>query len=1323
MKTTPWIVRALLLLAFAVGSPARSAEFVVVAESPLFTLDTRPFDGPVATGPFRVVAESHYFVLNTTRLGGGGVAESALFTINTRGGIRGGVIGRVVEGGQPVNGASVELLPAGRRVVTGLDGRFLLDGVSSGTGYQLRVTAAGFESATLNNVRVSNGVTDLGDLGLTLLAGTLRLTELSPPVNPAVSVVPMGGAAHRYYRLAAGAGRNPGGTAVTLRRAGGGAVVQSETGTHDWAGAVPGVADADGIVRVIVPAWAVGNGAGASGRFEVLLEGRVVAAFDAVLAEKVYERVWRHRVGAGVSGKIKVFRVGVKGAFEAEVRHEVVGGSVQRETITRTRQGELRGGLEIGAGVKILAGAESKVGAGGFLAAKAEKTFHFDDPDSTDEGENLVKLYLALGDPLSQALGPGRALYNFVGETLEPPLLGSRLDRAGGEIEIGGYAEGELGVGFKAGRQVRIGAISELSGEAAAILGSEEQYRVEDESWTGTRDLALSTLGFVRRGEADIGPGASIGSSRKAKLLRLDLLDISAESAFRASLVEDLQTGKDLKLAVEQEATLAADLPEGLLGWVLYLAPDVANEMSVVLGERLEMDLPEAGMFSRVSAAAPVWNLVSGLGQGGVLRKDQPAALVAGLAESALNDGAPLTYERTVYGAKAIEAEPEIDLDALVAGLGVSFEGSMERGAELVAERGKIWRLRRMGLESSGAFSGGLLPADNIFKLEGRWAARAAPRVASFLSEFVSTVKQAGETVIDAGGAVIRFGEGVIAGGAELVSRWLRPGGGAGIVVVQGPPPPDDGWLPPPAATNYVYGLSGFFEFRSDAVLAGAAALSLPYNEIEVSGLNPAELRVYRLGDGVQRWGLVGGEVDPGARVVTVAITNLGTFALAPPLPAGNLVLTPAGDSLLADGQSTMAFTLRNLMLNTGEAALQPWLYTVSVSGGTLLEPDVRTETPGVQVGSAEAELRFNVRAPVGGNRLRIGVASLAGDASGGYELALVDETAPARPVGVTVSAGQSRLFLAWDPNGDSDLGGYRVYYRVGAAGPPWDGSAAVEGFASPVTTASTNVVLRGLTLGADYYVGVASLDTTGNESPLVVVGPVRTHEGPPLPPSNVLLRFESDGMAHVAWTASEDDGFNDRDVVRYEVWRAVLPGGEYVKAEELPAGSEAYFGAVPALDAGRFVRYAVRSVDALGATSAVAFADRLMGDGRSVDNDGDGMADHWERRYGLNPADPTDAGADADGDGISNLDEFAQGTEPAALARPRFDASHVTDEGRLELTISGLAGRSCTIQVSEDLVQWSDLVILGPAEETIRWAGDTVSAGSRRFYRLILAD
>lgn len=46
-------------------------------------------------------------------------------------------------------------------------------------------------------------------------------------------------------------------------------------------------------------------------------------------------------------------------------------------------------------------------------------------------------------------------------------------------------------------------------------------------------------------------------------------------------------------------------------------------------------------------------------------------------------------------------------------------------------------------------------------------------------------------------------------------------------------------------------------------------------------------------------------------------------------------------------------------------------------------------------------------------------------------------------------------------------------------------------------------------------------------------------------------------------------------------------------------------------------------------------------------DFDGDGMPDDWEKAHGLNPNDPTDAIADLNGDGYTNIEDFINGLDP----------------------------------------------------------------------------
>jgi hypothetical protein len=1298
-----------------------------------FTVPATHFTGDGVTSPAAPGA-SHHIVWDagadfpgqfSTRMRikvvtGSATAHSPIFTLDTRSVISGSVFGRVFGSGAALSDAQVRVVDTPFTTVTGEGGGFNITGIPSGVGYVVGVAAPGFAPANIANVAATAPPRDLGVITLRPL-GAHKVIPLVPDLNPAISKVEEGGVAYRYYRVVSADGKTPAGK-VTLqaRLAGGANITQTGDVAENWPGREAGVSDADGIVRIRVPSSAVGSAA-TTRKVEVLDAEQVVQSFDVRIVSFKHEKVWGHILDSSVAGKLGTVRLEPGGMLETQIKDFYIGTTAKEQTIERTRSLTGKAGVSASVGSLKLGSVKvgAKKGAGGYMNLQWSGKWRFDQ-DEQNGILNWEKVYFAFGDIIF--LGPlgaeffGKLSDYFSGAGLQDSLMVG----SGGEMHLGGYFDGEAGFGIGNIGNVNVRAGAELDGDVGGFLGYERSYS------GGQIQEDIRVFGF--ESELQRGFGATAAST-KFNGNRLRGLGGGLHWGSRNTLSARVRTDWNTKRVNASSVTIENEISSGgdirFFGWKGVEAP-VAGDEKVKLSETYTLNFSEANSFGKVAALGKLWDAVRPgstttplINNRGV---DETTAALAGAAEES---GSWTTYERSIHRTYQGEFTFPIGANTLAADLELDFTAQAERGAAMVLERGAAPGGRLFPQEYQPDQSRALIPADKIYDKELVWLSRAEFPPTSGFSRFAEYVSTANPNLTIGGRFSMFFHD--VADGAKIVgSDFMRLFGG------DSPAPQRKGlqqmgtlpgalpqaYQPAHDQTNYVYGVSGILQLTPGTnAFPGTVTLVMNYADGQIAGLNEADLRIYRLPEATNQWQLVGGIVNVVSNSVTTVISNFGTYAISPPMPSGNVNLQAANLNLIANGTNELMLVATNLLLNTAGIATDAWLFTVDAVAIELLDADLTTDWPGVQVASSNGVLQLRLRAPVGGTYASVSASSVVGDAHGHVGINLIDAVPPVAPANVLALAGQSRVWVTWKTNSEPDIAGYRVYYSTGTVGPPWDGTAAVEGTESPVSVIGTNCLLRGLVTGTNYFVSVATVDTTGNESALAPAINVSTSQQPPNPPTGVAARFGVDGTNVLMWRLSEDDGYNDRDVIHYDVWRVVMPGTNWRKVGEVEAGIGLFSETNLTVGAKQYVRYGVAAVDQLGATSALILANRFVTGTPSVDNDGDDMADDWEMQYGLGAENPADAHVDADGDRLTNVQEYLLGRNPLVPDPLRLSSPMISTNGVFSMIVEEVLGRSVTLKASLDMTNWLTVTNYS-GNNAVIYFQDARASSRQQFYR-----
>ncbi|MEI6898425.1 MAG: T9SS type A sorting domain-containing protein, partial [Bacteroidota bacterium] len=281
------------------------------------------------------------------------------------------------------------------------------------------------------------------------------------------------------------------------------------------------------------------------------------------------------------------------------------------------------------------------------------------------------------------------------------------------------------------------------------------------------------------------------------------------------------------------------------------------------------------------------------------------------------------------------------------------------------------------------------------------------------------------------------------------------------------------------------YGIGGFYQFEPyNSTMLDTCMLTIKYTQDELQGIDESSLAVYWEDKANHTWHHLGGVVDTVENKVTMPVTFLSLFTLAPSQPYGDIGLNPSVDSLFADSISTLT-VLSDLIFNNDSSLVKDnELFTVSTSLGQILTTDKDSLTGGIQVAALSGRIQFAMRSSAIAGDAMIFAFSLKGSARGDSAVVFYDSIAPGYPLNLKGIAGNGCAYLKWNRNPEKDIAGYKIYFDSDASGFPYNGHASVFGLTSPIISGTdTNYTVYGLYNDSSYYFSIKAYDVAGNES------------------------------------------------------------------------------------------------------------------------------------------------------------------------------------------------------------------------------------------------
>ncbi|MBW8780362.1 MAG: discoidin domain-containing protein [Verrucomicrobia bacterium] len=312
-----------------------------------------------------------------------------------------------------------------------------------------------------------------------------------------------------------------------------------------------------------------------------------------------------------------------------------------------------------------------------------------------------------------------------------------------------------------------------------------------------------------------------------------------------------------------------------------------------------------------------------------------------------------------------------------------------------------------------------------------------------------------------------------------------------------------------------------------------------------------------------------------------------------------------------------------------------------------------------------------------------------------GYEITALaamtaPTTAPSAPASLAATAGDGQVALTWSTSAGA------ASYAVKRS------TVNGSGYVTLNSTANVSYVDTLAGNGATYYYVVVAGNLAGNSgnSPQAAATPL----GLPGAPTNLTATAAAEATA-LSWSAAAN-------ATSYTVMRGTAGGGPYAVVQTIPGTNFTDTG----LTAGTVYYYVVTATNAsgTGAYSGEAFATPLT------------LLQAWRlANFGttVNAGNAADS-ADPDGDGLTNGQEFAAGTDPTNTSSVLKVTDIAVGGGNITVSFPTVPGKTYRVERSDTLQagSWSVLQDNITGTGGIFRVTDGGAAGqSKRFYRIVI--